>query len=813
MRWVAAATAAVFLFLVAALGTFVPLAEPAGLVYLFAWPGERTVQIAAVSAALGIVATYWLVVAAVRRRALDRLAEARSGRWLAPIAALAAVVAGLAPAVPGVGERGAVFAYFLYDLRWWWCLIAGAAVLWRIHAMVGAPLRGVVAMPARWSPAGRLLALDALLFVLVAGWAYVTSPHLRFSGLIVGDEAKYVRQCENWYQGFGADISKKALITEIPLDAGPAVFANIGHVFTAMGEDAAALSRDLAAFAADPFGFRWNRAVTHRGFVGDKTGTRVYQLYLPGTSALLFPGYFLDRYLLGVEPGYQAEFPADLVMTNLTMLLLFAAAAVALFRLLRDALGDDRIAWIAAAIAMMTLPAAAFPFQLYPEVPALLVITAVTRQLLFGDGRRFPRRTLIAGAAAGGLVWLHPRFLLVSAAFIAIAMWQTTGAARRAFMLGAAALVFTLCAYNFHITGSWLPTAMWDASVDSHSVEPSIIPANLIAYAIHQTLGAIPHAIWLLPAIPAVLFLAREQPRHALMLTAIVLSLAIPAAGHVLTPAGGTPSRLIMAVVPLAMWPVAWALRRMWGVVAVRVVTIAGAVLSLEAAVAYNLGHRKEYGLLVDSSLSGWRPNLAFPEMRDYFGNLADPGLASLLVALALFAGWFVCAWRRRDAVASARAAWTAAVVLIICVGAATALTAANGRWVRSSYLLHPRIAMHRAQTALVDGGRCRICFTSKQRQIDWTALAPPSDRDPAINLGVEDRLLWLGIELGSAGDGDRLARVSIDFGDGSSSRQLGIVGRREVTHAYARPGSYTCVVSMSLPDRQWTQRYTVDIK
>src|SRR5712675_1686314 len=123
---------------------------------------------------------WWLVGAfvAVRARAraqsLQHLAEATSGRWLAPLAAIGVVALGILPAVPGVGERASVVGYFLYDLRWWWAIVLAALALARADRLVGAPLGGIARGIAGWSPAARLLLLDSTLFIAVVGWAVST---------------------------------------------------------------------------------------------------------------------------------------------------------------------------------------------------------------------------------------------------------------------------------------------------------------------------------------------------------------------------------------------------------------------------------------------------------------------------------------------------------------------------------------------------------------------------------------------------------------------------------------------------------------
>src|SRR4029079_5886037 len=198
-----------------------------------------------------------------------------------------------------------------------------------------------------------------------------------------------------------------------------------------------ALARDLRAFAAHPWKFRWNRAGDgQNGFLVGKHHTGLYQVHQPGMSVILFPGYYLDRALLGLSPGYQGEFPNELVMTTTITLLILGVSAVALFRLLRHALASEIAAWFAAALAMLSFPLSNFAFQFYPEIPAALLVLLVTNYVCFhaqplpAEARSPVLKALPAGIATGILVWMHPRFLVLSALLGMTAIVKTSGRPR-----------------------------------------------------------------------------------------------------------------------------------------------------------------------------------------------------------------------------------------------------------------------------------------------------------------------------------------------------------------------------------------------
>ena len=148
-----------------------------------------------------------------------------------------------------------------------------------------------------------------------------------------------------------------------------------------------------------------------------------------------------------------------------------------------------------------------------------------------------------------------------------------------------------------------------------------------------------------------------------------------------------------MAVVPLLIWPVAVAVRRFWSSWTIRALTVSAIVLSLDAALTYNWHHEKAMGALRASGASGWRPNLAFPVMRD--AGWESPGNFALFLALAgLVVAAAVVAWFRSAGPTSRPASAWAAPSIVVAAGAvmsvamATTATAFNGDWFRDDYLV-----------------------------------------------------------------------------------------------------------------------------
>jgi hypothetical protein len=149
MRWVAAASLSSAVFL-ATQGTFLPLRRPAGVEYLFVWPGEVVWAVSSLLVLAVLAALYVAVIARARRLGPQQANEAREGRWLVPLAATGVLSLGVLPAIPGIGERGAVIAYFLYDLRWYWLVVVVATTAWRIDHVLGQPIERRFAAMGRW---------------------------------------------------------------------------------------------------------------------------------------------------------------------------------------------------------------------------------------------------------------------------------------------------------------------------------------------------------------------------------------------------------------------------------------------------------------------------------------------------------------------------------------------------------------------------------------------------------------------------------------------------------------------------------------
>lgn len=738
------------------------------------------------------------------------------GRWMAPLCLLSLSLLPLVAFVPGMARVGSPFVFVGYDLRWWIFTAAILLTAREIDGRLGGPLRARLRWPARWTPAARLLAWDAAIFAAVVAWALITQPVMRFASEPHGDEPKYLRYAENWYQGNGFDLRSKARMSDMPVDAPARVWRNIPLAARATVEEAGSLVQDLKAFAQAPRTFKWNRA---RGgdnwFVTGKQGG-LYQAHTPGVSAVIFPGYVLDRHLLDLTSGHQGEIPGGLFMVNFTLLLLYALWAVAIFRLLRHLLGSDAFAAALAVLAMITLPVTSFAFQLYPETAAGLALTCVLIFLLVPRPGGATSRALAFGLLCGFLPWAHIRLSLLSVIAVGYALLPLAGEwrQRRAFIGGWAVMVALMCAYAYRLTGAPMPNAMFAAEGTADPFDASLIAPYFAGYMVDRIWGILPHVPLYLLAFLGLGPLWRANRAHALLFVAMYLSLAIPSAAHSLNAAGATPGRHLVAVLPLAMWPLALAIREWWGSRAFRAAFATLTLLSLQAALAYNWWHTKDTGRMWDVSISGWKVNLLFAWTHgDVWaasrGNFVLFAIGAALILALLAVGLF-----RRLPMSSTRgktlSASMIAAGLVVTAVAGAGAAALTGDAFRDDYTQHPLVGRREALARLAEMERCTFCAASGRGQVNaasmtwnvveafdvFVAPGPNRSADLRVVITARDREPAYG-------------HVRIEFGDGTFSPETPIAGVRQLSHTYPRAGTYVVRGFLRMPDGERRETYT----
>jgi hypothetical protein len=632
-----------------------------------------------------------------------------------------------------------VVSYVIVDLRWWWTALVA---LW-LARTTDARLDGWVSRQwsdlraslgsIRWAP-------EAAIAVITVCWSVFGTPILRDDGATSGDEPKYVRYCENLYQGHGFDISGIKPIADLPPDFKPQLWRNVVDLARILPQELRGLASDAVAYVRDP-SREFNRARHHDGGFLDGKAGGMYQVHNPGVSLLMLPAYFVDRTITPVQPGSPAQWPAHLHVVNAFFLAVYAAWTVLMYRIQRRCGATAAVASLVSLASAMALPAAAFPFQYYPELAAGLFISGIAAHILFGDDSR-AGRSFLFGLAAGYLLWLHVRFALEVVALVAGAAVLWRGQWRRTllFVAGAAVPAALFCLYAYRITGSPMPSALWMAEGSEPNFNLVGMVKNTAGYLLDREWGLFAHSPVFLMALPGYWWLARAKPKVAFLSALVFAALLLPSAGKTLVQT--TPMRLITAAVPFGALPMIAALGRarrpLW--VAFGLLTI----VSLDNALAYNLHHYRHGDTLVDWSFSGWKVNLLFPQesRRPWTISAANGALLVIWIAIvvALLVGpRLLDAMRSRGAAQaidrrrrSIAAHAFAIAALFVAVGTAT--SAATGEWTGARFLPPPEDAAQDAALMVDELGECTLCIASPMGRVSARRIVAALETvDPAV--------------------------------------------------------------------------------
>jgi hypothetical protein len=536
--------------------------------------------------------------------------------------------------VPAFAPLGPPLVFVAIDLRWW---RLGVALLCVAYKELDVARRLQPSRTAARTRQPRVGVLDVAIFGITVAFAVSTNALLRFSNHLHGDEPKYVRYCENLYQGNGFDLTDFKPATDLR-GVPSRLLHNAAHVVDTIRLEARRIGRDAREFQRDPSAFEFNRARFSEGwFVFSKRG-RLYQVHTPGVSLLLMPFYYVDRqFLSGDETTTDGQFAGRLWATNGFFLSMYALWAVVIFRFVRNAVGEDWSAWFIALVAVTTIPIAAFAFQLYPETTAGVFVVATVNFLAFRAGParaglrgidRVSRRPALLGPAqqavwfgalTGYLPWLHVRFLGVAAVLLlwALLSFRNDRRATVAFAAAWTAMVALLCFHAYHITGSFIPTSLYTTEGGPTALSVARIPWGLRGFVFDRSYGLLAYSPWYLLGLAGIVPFVRRQPLTAAFCAVMLIVLAIPSAAHSWTAAGGSPLRHLVALMPLLLLPLAEATRRFGSQLLFQVLFVALATLSIQSAVAYNRLHYKPIGAMVDESVSGWKINLLFPDVAE----------------------------------------------------------------------------------------------------------------------------------------------------------------------------------------------------
>jgi hypothetical protein len=287
-----------------------------------------------------------------------------------------------------------------------------------------------------------------------------------------------------------------------------------------------------------------------------------------GMSALLAPAV-----ALGGETGVR-----------LLMVLVAALLADQLFRLLRDLGFRRRFAFLAWAAVALCYPMIAFSSQIYPELPGALLIVVGLRVMV--KRASSPVALAIGSTAAALLVWLHVRFIPLSAGvFLGLVVAACRagsggGAARvrdrlrvlttqwRTVTVPLAVPYFTylvlFAAVSYHLYGTINPTAPYRSYGDSPTAGSggwSFLYEYALADVLNPLHGWIPYAPvqWLGLAALGCLVLKWKWVALGCIAVPVGYELVLASAGPAL--GWGFPARYLIPVIPLIAVPIALAIQ------------------------------------------------------------------------------------------------------------------------------------------------------------------------------------------------------------------------------------------------------------
>ena len=772
-----------------ALGTTIVTRDVRGsLEFIVVGPPVRDLVMTLAVTLVGVLLLHALLL---RRTAgaLEQAETIRSAGYASPLLAFLLPIAGVAVAMWG-GAAAPPLVYWCWELAPWWCAIAVALTMRNALGVSGTSWSAIRDRVQRVSPRTAYLLLGAA----VAAWIVLSNPSLRTWRVPIGDEPRYLRYVESWCQGEGVDISRVARLSEVSRDGGPHLLRALWFGVRTLAADASGLVSDVVASVTQP-DFRWDRMTSGDGSFVMGRGGGSYQSHQPGLSLLLLPGYAIDRHVFSKATVYDGQFPDRLPMVHVTLTLVAAAGAIALAALCRNIGVGMAGASAFAFLAWAAFPASAMAFQVYPETCAALTITAALALL---TGRSDSRRAIaLAGLCAGYPLFLHVRFVLVSAVLFLLGIWTLRHARRRAIVFAAAWAVPVAAQlwFVYHATGIPWPTAFY-RTADQSVVRASVVPSNVFRFIADRDWGFLPYAPMLLVAVAGFVSLWRLRKDLALAIAGVALALTATAATHNVAAGGGTPTRLITGMVPILIVPAAAAVREWGDRSALRILFVVLALLTLDQAWDYNRTHVKEVGAFISPGVAGWRINLLFPYLTEGFTRQPLWALGGIAACVVMLLATTVQPMAQRLRSAGGRGVAAAALAAIAIA------TTTSGTWAH----WHPRFRHNDEQgraalvAAYVDAGDCSLCWSSRRGPLGAEDLAANTLESLSLEAQATGARRARFHVAATGPNGPVFGTVRFDFGDGQVSSPRVMAGTLDLTHEYRDDGDYKVKAWLYLP-------------
>ena len=368
-------------------------------------------------------------------------------------------------------------------------------------------------------------------------------------------------------------------------------------------------------------------------FLRRSSSGEIYSIHSPGVSVVVLPVFAVAGYAGAV----------------LVVMLIAGLAAALTWTTAWRISGSTSGAWVGVIAVCASAPFFLHTFTIYPDTVGALPVMAAMWLIgrLEESWEPSPKYLVVVGAALALLPWLHTRFALLAAALgvIVIARLASRPAAPvriAAFLAIPSVAALTWFTYFWLIWGTPSPLAPYGADTES---SVSYIGRGMAGLLIDQQHGVITTAPVYAIAIAGMWPLFRLRRRLAIELLLIVVPYLVAVSTYAMW-WGGTsaPARFIVAILPLAALPVAYAWAR------VRWLRIPALMMLLVAIVLVVARLLVEDGRFIFNSRGAFDPTIEWLA-RHVALTLALPSLhrgpvsAALLDALPwLIAAAIVCA-------------------------------------------------------------------------------------------------------------------------------------------------------------------------
>jgi hypothetical protein len=275
------------------------------------------------------------------------------------------------------------------------------------------------------------------------------------------------------------------------------------------------------------------------------TGERWYPVHAVGLPLLAAPAYAVG--------GRMGVVVLLTLITVAGLRILWSVLCLAGF--------EPRVVGITTAVAGLTLPLASMAGQVFPEVPAFLLVVIALRAIV----ARVPSRWDVGLAlSVGVLPWLHPKYVLLAAALLlSFALVRRRPAL--APLLGAAGVLTASVMGHAVLSYRWYGAPLPGAPIlVTHGVSPGDwVPAilghffvrpwvGLLGVLFDQQSGVLFASPVYLLAIAGIILLWRRAPRLAVACGVVFASVYLPAGSFGVWYGGYcSPARLLTPTVPV----------------------------------------------------------------------------------------------------------------------------------------------------------------------------------------------------------------------------------------------------------------------